>query len=64
MTHNFPDVDVFFINQDGQTFVQAQGQDTPSLVSTNAKNVIYVRITNSGSNAATFNLILGSEIAQ
>jgi hypothetical protein len=64
LTHNFPDVDVFYINQDANAFLQVRGQDTPTLVSVNARNVIYVRITNGGGNAAIFNLILGSEVEQ
>lgn len=64
MNHLFADYDVFFFNQDVPPYVQAQGANTPSLINSQARQVIYLRITNSGGNSATFDIILGSEAPQ
>ncbi len=61
LSYQFAEQDTFFSNTDDPVHVQAQGKDTPSLVSIFADRYVYLRITNQGAHDATFSVVIGSE---
>lgn len=62
LVYDFSDFDKYFQNADTPIYVQAQGQNSPSLVSIiSAKRKIYLRITNAGGTDNTYMVSIGSE---